>query len=325
MLPRWALGVGVLVGGVAAFALTASPGQTATNYTLWAGAESMDQSLQLEEFAPKSVTVRTGDTVTWHVGSTEFHTVNFLNGAAGGPFIQVGELGPFLNPLAAFPMGEPTFDGAAMAGSGLLIKDDSFSLTFTKPGTYAYLCLIHPEMKGEIVVRDSGQVPSPEQVTQQARNELASEIAGRGLPLLQKEPQEGTATAGDGDGYIDLMRFMPGDITVQAGETVTWVNQEPTGTPHTVTFLAGADAPDLVIPQPQPDGPPVILLNPAVIAPSGGATFDGTAPANSGMIGNAPDYPTNAYSLTFTAPGTYEYLCLLHAEAGMTGTVTVLP
>lgn len=30
------------------------------------------------------------------------------------------------------------------------------------------------------------------------------------------------------------------------------------------------------------------------------------------------------YSLTFTAPGKYVYVCLLHAGMGMSGTITVL-
>ena len=34
-----------------------------------------------------------------------------------------------------------------------LDTDDHFSYTFTKPGTYAYFCSIHPKMVGKIVVQ----------------------------------------------------------------------------------------------------------------------------------------------------------------------------
>jgi plastocyanin len=31
--------------------------------------------------------------------------------------------------------------------------DENFSYTFTKPGTYSYLCSIHPRMTGKIIVQ----------------------------------------------------------------------------------------------------------------------------------------------------------------------------
>ena len=34
-----------------------------------------------------------------------------------------------------------------------LDTDDKYSYTFTKPGTYAYFCSIHPKMTGKIVVQ----------------------------------------------------------------------------------------------------------------------------------------------------------------------------
>ncbi len=33
----------------------------------------------------------------------------------------------------------------------------------------------------------------------------------------------------------------------------------------------------------------------------------------------------DTYTLTFTQPGTHEYVCLLHVDFGMRGAVTVLP
>lgn len=38
-------------------------------------------------------------------------------------------------------------------------------------------------------------------------------------------------------------------------------------------------------------------------------------------IGN----PRLAYALTFTTPGTYVFLCTVHADAGMAGVIRVRP
>lgn len=37
--------------------------------------------------------------------------------------------------------------------SQALDTDEKFSYTFTKPGTYAYYCSIHPKMQGKVVVQ----------------------------------------------------------------------------------------------------------------------------------------------------------------------------
>lgn len=42
--------------------------------------------------------------------------------------------------------------GALQLHSHALDTDDSFSHTFEKPGTYDYICAIHPHMRGQIIV-----------------------------------------------------------------------------------------------------------------------------------------------------------------------------
>ena len=37
--------------------------------------------------------------------------------------------------------------------SKLLEKDEQFSFTFSNPGTYHYICSIHPKMTGDVVVK----------------------------------------------------------------------------------------------------------------------------------------------------------------------------
>jgi plastocyanin len=71
-------------------------------------------------FAPQSMTVSAGSTVTWTNLDEEPHTV-------------VSDIGLFR--------------------SGAMDTNESFSFKFDKPGTYHYTCSIHPRMVGTIVVQ----------------------------------------------------------------------------------------------------------------------------------------------------------------------------
>jgi plastocyanin len=71
-------------------------------------------------FAPAALTVDAGATVTWTNKDDEPHTV-------------VSEAGLFR--------------------SGALDTGESFSFKFDRPGTYRYVCSIHPRMVGTIVVK----------------------------------------------------------------------------------------------------------------------------------------------------------------------------
>jgi len=70
-------------------------------------------------FAPTSLTVKAGSTVTWTNKDEEPHTVVSVTG---------------------------------LFRSAALDTDESFSFRFEKPGTYRYTCSIHPRMVGTIVV-----------------------------------------------------------------------------------------------------------------------------------------------------------------------------
>jgi plastocyanin len=129
--------------------------------------------------------------------------------------------------------------------------------------------------------------------------------------------------AGVESGPADVQRFFPRKVTIHQGESVTWI-WKTEGTPHTVTFLGGKPMPDIIIPQPQPNGPPRLMLSPTVLAPAGAAiNWNGGTFLNSGFLQPMPGAPTPQFSVTFGSTGWYDYLCLLHV--GMVGTVVVLP
>jgi plastocyanin len=121
--------------------------------------------------AKKSVPVGTTLTLSMPAKTTEAHTfsfgpADFLKATGDAPFIPDPTGGPpELNPLHAFPSDVPAlppYDGTSHGNgfltTGTLDRDaaspqpPSAQVTFSKAGTYDYICLIHPFMKGQIVV-----------------------------------------------------------------------------------------------------------------------------------------------------------------------------
>jgi amicyanin len=73
-------------------------------------------------FGPAALTVSAGSTVTWINHDDIPHTV-------------------------------ASADDPKVFKSKVLDTDEKFSFTFTKAGTYAYFCSIHPKMTGKVVVQ----------------------------------------------------------------------------------------------------------------------------------------------------------------------------
>lgn len=113
------------------------------------------------------------------------------------------------------------------------------------------------------------------------------------------------------DHAIQGMAFLPTDIYIDAGDTVTW--QANSAEPHTVTFLADQSATQ----------PPEFTL-PADLFPTGGPIYQPGTYFNSGVIDEmSPGFPYfTSYSLTFPAVGAFTYFCLVHGSM-MKGTVHV--
>lgn len=123
--------------------------------------------------------------------------------------------------------------------------------------------------------------------------------------------------AGAAEEPVFVRAFLPEDVTVRAGDSVAWT--APAGE-HTVSFLGEVEPFPLIVPEPA--SPADAVLNPRVVNPEpdpAPAGFDGTFLYNSGLFGGDEGQPP---TLTFTAPGTFEYQCLIHPQ--MSGTVSVL-
>ena len=115
-----------LLGAVGATALLAAtlPELTAAGEAVVAAAASPTTvTIDNFAFAPATLTVTAGTTVTWKNEDDSPHRIGDKNG---------------------------TFKSAA------LDTDDSFSHTFATPGVYPYICTIHPYMVGKIIVKPAG-------------------------------------------------------------------------------------------------------------------------------------------------------------------------
>lgn len=124
----------------------------------------------------------------------------------------------------------------------------------------------------------------------------------------------------DPEAMLEAMAFLPGEITINAGDSIFFDFRGF----HTVTFMSGEELPPFLMPDegaatPTAGGPPRLIFNPQLIFPSEETTYDGTGFVNSGV---PLDPTTPPFTLTFTAPGTYEYTCAVHPKV-MKATVIV--
>jgi plastocyanin len=135
-----------------------------------AQAGAFDQAFQeggVAAFGPNDIKIPVGGSVTWKVFGP--HSLFFNAPASAQNLRQAAPDGSVhLNVKAASPAGGPgapdkpgLFDGGKWDGTGehstgliLSFPPDlySYKLTFTKAGTYTYLCTVHTNMKGTVTV-----------------------------------------------------------------------------------------------------------------------------------------------------------------------------
>ena len=129
---------------------------------------------QVNEFTPRTVKAEVGKPVTWTF--IQNHTISF-NVPPYVPYYDVKKNGTVVAddkvslpaggwpgrtpptpdegpPLPTVSISAPKFDGSGgLKSSGVDWETgDSYTVTFTKPGTYPMACLVHPGMIGKVVV-----------------------------------------------------------------------------------------------------------------------------------------------------------------------------
>lgn len=107
--------VGALLLGLSALLVVVLASNAGTQ-----GSATAEVKIDNFSFTPDTLTVNTGTTVTWVNQDDLPHTV---------------------------ASDDKVFKSRA------LDTDEKFAYTFTKPGTYAYFCSLHPKMVAKVVVR----------------------------------------------------------------------------------------------------------------------------------------------------------------------------
>ena len=122
----------VAVLALAACGNSASGGSSTTPSALsTAGGSAVAVTIQNFAFTPQTLTVKAGTTVTWTNSDSAPHTVTSADG------------------ISTSANTTSLFDGSLNSGA-------TFSSTFTKAGTYYYVCSIHKSqagMHGAIIVQ----------------------------------------------------------------------------------------------------------------------------------------------------------------------------
>jgi len=163
-------------------------------------------------FAPTKVAIAQGGQVTWSNDDNAAHTVTSGTPSKG-------------------------FDGHF--DSGILEAGSTFSVSLDDSGTYPYLCMVHPWMKGTIIVEDTKPEHEPEpEVTEEIEHEPEPEPevpppAPTGTDVIM-----GLGTAVPGCEETNSC-FSPSTFSIDSGEYVIWYNADTAY--HTVTSGDPAD------------------------------------------------------------------------------------
>jgi len=311
---------------VVVFALFTFVPAVAAQWQAAVGAQSEDKGHQVVAFLPNELWIHAGDNIQWTVNADEIHTISFLTAGQVRP--------PFFVGCPGFSVGAALFDGSTCVSTPPMVSGQTLNVTFPRAGNFKLVCLVHPDMTAVVHVLDTSvtlphdQAFYDREAAEQA-HDLQDELNPGQAHHQAASPNSVTVGAGktlaNGGGHstISLMRFVQPELVVHAGATVEWTNDD-TSMPHTITF--GTEPQD-----PFPPSPNVTADVDGALHAAINSTSDSV---HSGFIASAPQdqtgFPQTAlgptrFRITFSSPGIYPYICALHDNLGMKGTIIVLP
>ena len=242
------LAFGFIAGCTGSTPNTTPPTSPAMTWTLQAGASSAQEANQGLQFYTTSITIDAGDSITWSFPAGEPHTVTFLGHRKSLP--------PPTDPTVSNPAGGSFYDGSTYTSSGFKLLGGSYTLTFPKPGSYKYYCLLHGGLKGGMVGSITVQAvgaPYPraqQQYTSAARAMITSDLAKAAASINEFPYRAGGPHLAAGIApklnagppststvvrFLDRKSGSDQSVAIGVGATITWTNLS-NNFPHTVTL-----------------------------------------------------------------------------------------
>lgn len=271
-------------------------------------------------FKPGSISINTGDTVTWINDDDRAHTAT----AGGGSF-----------------------------DSGVMNSGGRWSYTFSAAGTYSYFCAIHPDMTGSVVVGGGGTPPPTTtppppppppatgdvEIVDFAFSPTQIEV-GTGATVTWANNGAALHTVTDQSGAFDSGLISVGGTysrTFNSPATYTYFCSLHPDMTATLVVTDGSEPPPPPVPPPPPPPPPVdsdvviadFSFSPSIIEVPVGTTVEWanqgsalhTVTARDGSFDSGLMGTGKTFAHRFDQAGTFLYICSLHPE--MTGTVMV--
>ncbi|MGY5149804.1 MAG: plastocyanin/azurin family copper-binding protein [Candidatus Nitrosopumilus sp. bin_68KS] len=183
--------------------LPVSTGIHAVNIAEGSGTPGCEETNEC--YLPYSVTIYVGDTVQWNNPDSAAHTVTSGNISDG-------------------------HDG--MFDSSLFMSGSTFEFTFDKAGAFDYFCMVHPWMTGKVIVNEIEEMIVVEEPTPEPEPIIESKPE----PVVESETMfivsipAGAAVPGCEE---TNECYLPYEISVSVGQTVTWSNDDSAA--HTVS------------------------------------------------------------------------------------------
>ena len=313
----------VITGWMLVLAVLVAPQLLLAQWQATVGAQSGDLGRQAMAFLPNEMWIHAGDSITWTFATNEIHTVSFLLSGQIRPPYQLG--------CPGFSTGATVFDGSTCVTTGPAVQGETFTVNFPVAGNFKLVCLVHRDMTAVVHVLELSE-PLPhtqsfyDEQAEAKRGKLLSEAHLHSEHSAENQVIAGIGTISGTPGGLEnlvVMRFMRHKIVIHAGETVEWSNSDPTAS-HTITF--GTEPANPMPPSTNvtvdPDG-----ARHAVINSTADSVHSGFIVAAAQERVGLPQSPAGVtrFRVTFSHAGIYSYICALHDNLGMKGTVVVLP
>ena len=300
-------------------------------------------------FFPQSLVVNVGDTVVFTMRSHEAHTISFnAPKPLPEPLLPQPDHAVAANPVVFLPLrvhGALTarFDGTGFVTSGVLQKPgDSFTVSFEAAGTFQAQCLLHASaMKATIIVNTAGTPSSTGRLGLPRRGGGAGggspgkggrPPGGRGCTRASEQRRrqpllDGVRRRGKRGGRHRFHEIHRRRKAVNQGGRLRHLRHEEKHNRHAAhDHVPGGDrtsrAPDFTAAgggpsaaHRQPESAPPGARSPRALRRHGILQL---RPRLAGL----PTTPQE-FTVTFTKPGTFSYLCAFHADDGMKGTIIV--